>query len=67
MDEVLTVAEVAERLHVSRMHVYRMIERGRIRAIDISAGTTDRRTLRVPASELSKMMDEVVIVAEEQP
>lgn len=64
MDEVLTVAEVAERLHVSRMHVYRMIERGKIRAIDISAGSTERRTLRIPAAELMKMMDEVVVVEE---
>lgn len=64
MDEVLTVAEVAERLHVSRMHVYRMIERGKIRAIDISAGSTERRTLRIPAAELTKMMDEVVVVEE---
>lgn len=56
MDDVFTVAEVAARLGVSRMHVYRMIDAGRLRAVDISAGETDRRTLRVPQSELERLL-----------
>ena len=57
MDELYTVAEVAERLNVSRMHVYRMIKRKLLSAVDISAGATDRRTLRVPASELNRLLE----------
>lgn len=47
--DMLTVAEVADRLRVSRMTIYRMIERGEIEHVRIS------RIVRIPVAELIRL------------
>lgn len=45
------VPEVAERLGVSRAHIYNLISRGELRAVKIGTAT------RVPATELARLTE----------
>lgn len=51
MDDYLTVAEFAKRLHVSHMTIRRMITHRTIMAINV--GTTKRKKLRIPPSQFA--------------
>jgi excisionase family DNA binding protein len=54
MREYLTPAEVAERIRYTRSGVYRLIERGTIRAVRV--GNSPRAPLRVRADELERAL-----------
>ena len=47
--DLMTVSEVAGRLRVSRMTIYRMIDRGEIEHVRIG------RIVRIPAAELVRL------------
>lgn len=49
--EFVTVAEVARRLRVSKMTVYRMVHNGEIRSTRIN-----QRTFRIPAEALDEYL-----------
>jgi excisionase family DNA binding protein len=51
LPDVLTVAEVAQQLRVSKMTIYRMINSGELRALRIG------RSVRVPAAALAELLD----------
>lgn len=49
LPRMLTVIEVAKRLRVSKMTIYRMIDRGEIEHVRIG------RIVRIPAAELIRL------------
>lgn len=51
--QLLTVAEVAARLRVSRPYAYKLIAQGRLPAIRLG-----ERCVRVPAEELERVLRE---------
>jgi hypothetical protein len=56
----LKAADVATLLGVSSMHVFNLIEEGRLRAIDITGANnkSGRRCLRIPVESLRAFMEE---------
>lgn len=50
-----TIADVAKALSVSVRTLQRMIESGKLRAIDLAGGTGQKPLLRIPASELKRL------------
>lgn len=54
-DNFLTIKEVADKLNVSKMTIYRVIKAGDLKAIDI--GTGARRVYRVSQKELNKFIE----------
>ncbi len=52
---MLTVAELAQRLRISRPTAYRLIGSGRLRAYRV--GPSDTGALRVDVRELDRLMD----------
>ena len=58
---LLTVAEVATRLRVSRMTVYRMVKSGDLRAVEVL------RSIRIPERVLDQYLAASVVVPEEEP
>lgn len=55
---MLTVNEVCDALHASRSTVYRLINDGELRGIDISSGDDRaRRHLRVPAVDVERFLN----------
>lgn len=55
IEEHFSVAEVAKQLHVNVRTIQRMIEAGKLRAIDLMGGTSTKPLLRIPASELKRL------------
>lgn len=55
IEEHFSVAEVAAALHVNPRTIQRMIEAGKLRAIDLAGGTGQKPLLRIPASELKRL------------
>ncbi len=53
--QLLTVAELAKRLRISRPTAYRLIGSGRLRAYRV--GPTDAGALRVDVRELDRLID----------
>lgn len=53
-DRMLTIDQVAERLGVSRRHVYRLLDAGELRAVDISVGSRGRQ--RIAALEVDAFL-----------
>ena len=53
--QLLTVAELAKRLRISRPTAYRLIGSGRLRAYRV--GPTDSGALRVDVRELDRLID----------
>lgn len=49
LPRMLTVSEVAKRLRISKMTIYRMIDRGEIEHVRIG------RIVRIPAAELVRL------------
>ncbi len=60
-DELLTVSEVATRLRVSNMTVYRLIKAGELRAIRVG------KNYRVRRSHLEAYLRAQTVGAEEEP
>ena len=58
---LLTVAEVATRLRVSKMTVYRMVKSGDLRAVEVM------RSIRIPERVLDQYLAASVVVPEEEP
>lgn len=52
-EPMLRVSEVAELMRVSDRHVYRLIELGKLAAVDVSATGRQRPKLRVPEHALT--------------
>ena len=55
---LLTIDEAAERLGCSKMHVYRLINAGALRSVDISAPDSKRSKSRVRSDDLQSYIDE---------
>lgn len=53
---LLTVREVADRLRVSKMTVYRLVESGDLRAVKVA------RSIRVPERVLDQYLADAVVV-----
>ena len=54
---LLTIPDAAERLACSAPHVYRLIQRGALRAVDISAPDSKRSKTRVRGDDLQNYID----------
>lgn len=54
---LLGVAQVAHRLGCSRAHVYRLINDGALRAVDIRRSTASGSKLRIPESDVIRFID----------
>lgn len=57
MIKLLTVAQVAEAMAVSRQHVLNLVRRGALPAINV--GTKDRPKFRIKASDLERGLEEL--------
>lgn len=55
IEQHFTIADVAKALSVSVRTLQRMIEAGKLRAIDLAGGTGQKPLLRIPASELRRL------------
>lgn len=55
IEQHFTIADVAKALALSTRTVQRMIEAGRLKAIDLAGGTGTKPLLRIPASELTRL------------
>jgi excisionase family DNA binding protein len=55
IEQHFTIADVAKALRLSTRTVQRMIEAGKLRAIDLAGGTGQKPLLRIPASELRRL------------
>ena len=55
---LLTVVEVAERLSCSRPHVYRLINTGALRSVDISTPESRQTKSRVRSDDLQNYIEE---------
>lgn len=60
IEQHFTIADVAKALAVNARTIQRMIEAGKLRAIDLAGGTGTKPLLRIPASELRRMGIKVV-------
>jgi excisionase family DNA binding protein len=56
-DVLLSVAQVADRLRVSRMSVYRMIRSGRLLAVRVG------HTYRISSHRLARYLDNALVTA----
>lgn len=54
---VFTPQQVADHLNCSRMHVYRLIQSGALKAVDISAPGSVRTKTRVREEDLQEYID----------
>lgn len=54
---LLTIDETAERLGCSKPHVYRLIQAGALRSVDISAPDSRRSKSRVRLDDLQSYID----------
>ena len=54
--EVLTCAEVAERLRISKKSVYRLVRRGELPALRFG------RAIRIPVARLDRLIADVAII-----
>jgi excisionase family DNA binding protein len=57
----LTIDQVARRLNCSRVHVYRLIAKGSLTAIDISVPGSTRSRRRVTEEELQLYMNKAAM------
>ena len=55
---LLTIPEAADRLSCSNPHVYRLIQRGALRAVDISTPDSKRSKTRVRSDDLQGYIED---------
>lgn len=55
IEQHFTIADVAKALAVNVRTIQRMIEAGKLKAIDLAGGTGQKPLLRIPASELRRL------------
>jgi len=55
-NELLTVLEAAERLRITRKHLYELIEEKRLKAINVGKRGSKKPTYRIQASEVDSFI-----------
>lgn len=62
-DELLTVPETATALNCSRIHVYRLVASGDLKAINIAKANAKKTLIRIPASALNTFKNRAAVLA----
>lgn len=56
LPQLLTIPEVASRLSISQMHVYRLIASGVLESVDVAAPGSRKSKTRVPEAALAEFV-----------
>lgn len=63
---LLTIAEVANLLHVSRMHITNLIDSGQLKALNLATHGSKYRTLRIPITEVNRFLLSLANIEEKE-